>query len=241
MPTSKPDLSALKERFREASAEEIVAFASAEYGTEAKLSTAFGAEGVVLLDMISNVAPQTPVFTIDTGRQFDETYEVMERCRERYDLGIEVYFPQREPVEELLQLHGPYSFRRSVENRQRCCHIRKVEPLGRALTGARAWLTGLRMEQAVTRQEVDVVMWDERYQVVKLNPLFRWTAEQVWNYIRRHDVPYNTLHERGYPSVGCAPCTRPLTPGEHIRAGRWWWEQPEHRECGLHPDRPGRP
>jgi phosphoadenosine phosphosulfate reductase len=158
----------------------------------------------------------------------------MERIRRRYGIAIATYVPQAAAVEALERDRGYYSFRQSVEERKHCCGIRKVEPLRRALAPLRAWVTGLRREQALTRTGIDVVEWDAVHGLVKVNPLARWTEEQVWNYIRAHGVPYNTLHDRGYPSIGCAPCTRAIQPGQDIRAGRWWWETPEQKECGLH-------
>ena len=233
LPT-REDIPALNDRYRSRPPEEIVAWAAATFGSGVKMGTAFGAEGCVLIDIISNVAPGIPIFTLDTGRLNDETYEVMERIRERYSLDIEVYFPDRVGVEELLRKKGFYSFRNSVDDRRECCRIRKVEPLGRATAGIKGWLTGLRKEQAEIRAEVEVLEWDEAKELVKINPLATWTIEQVWHYIRENNVPVNRLHHQGYPSIGCAPCTRAIARGEDIRAGRWWWESPEHKECGIH-------
>jgi len=234
MKHSQKDAAALESSLRDRPPEEIISWAAATFSGRVKVSTGFGAEGVVVLDMLSNVAPQIRVFTLDTGRLPEDTYDVMERIRHRYGLQIEVYFPDRERLERLVSSKGLYSFRRSVEERQECCHVRKVEPLQRAMDGLDAWITGLRWEQAVTRNEARAIEWDETHQLLKINPLVNWTEEDVWRYIRANDVPYNALHERGYPSIGCAPCTRAIARGEHIRAGRWWWELPEHRECGIH-------
>ena len=175
------------------------------------------------------------VLTLDTGRLPEETYEVMDRIRERYGISIATYFPEAAALEALERERGFYSFRRSVEERKHCCGIRKVEPLGRALKDLDAWITGLRREQAVTRAAISQVEVDAAHgAIIKVNPLVEWTEQQVWAYIRQHDVPYNALHDRGYPSIGCAPCTRAVQPGEDIRAGRWWWENPTTKECGLH-------
>lgn len=231
---SAEEIRGLNQRFRGRPAEEIIRWAAETFAPEIKLASSFGAEDVVLVDLVSKVAPQVKVFTLDTGRLHEETYEVMERVRTRYHIQIESWFPDREAVERLEREKGFYSFRESVENRRECCAIRKVEPLRRALAGLRAWMTGLRREQAVTRAGVEVVEWDEAHGLVKVNPLAEWTNQQVWDYIRAHNVPYNLLHDRGFPSIGCAPCTRAVKPGEDIRAGRWWWESPEHKECGLH-------
>ena len=190
---------------------------------------------MVILDMAWKINPAIRVFTLDTGRLHEETYLVMERIRERYGIAVESYFPNREAVEALEREKGFYSFRRSVEERKYCCGIRKVEPLGRALSDLDAWVTGLRREQAVTRTSVPKLEIDKSHDgIVKLNPLADWSGKQVWEYIRTHDVPYNALHDFGFPSIGCAPCTRAVKPGEDIRAGRWWWEIPESKECGLH-------
>jgi phosphoadenosine phosphosulfate reductase len=181
------------------------------------------------------------VFTLDTGRLPPETYDVMERVRVRYGIGIATYAPDAAAVGALEGERGFFSFRRSVEERKDCCGIRKVEPLRRALAPLRAWVTGLRREQAPTRTGVAVVERDAAHGLVKVNPLAQWTESEVWAYIRGHDVPYNALHDQGYPSIGCAPCTRAIRPGEDVRAGRWWWENPELRECGLHVKTPGGP
>ncbi len=228
------ELKALSDDVRGRTAEEIVVWAAERFGGEIAFASSFGAEDVVVIDMIAKAAPSIRVFTLDTGRLHDETYEVMERVRVKYGLEIESYFPEREAVERLEREKGFYSFRESIENRKECCGIRKVEPLRRALRGMKAWMTGLRREQAVTRAEMAAVEWDEGNGLVKVNPLIEWSEEQVWEYIRANGVPYNALHDRGYPSIGCAPCTRAIKPGEDVRAGRWWWENPENKECGLH-------
>lgn len=201
------------------------------------LAASFGAEDVVVIDLLSKVDPEhrVKVFTLDTGRLHEETYEVMERIRSKYGVVIASCFPDRAAVEKLERGKGFYSFRESVENRKECCGIRKVEPLKRALAGLDAWITGLRREQAVTRTGLAKVEADTAHGgMAKINPLADWTTSQVWDYIHSHQVPYNRLHDQGFPSIGCAPCTRAVQPGEDIRAGRWWWELPEHKECGLH-------
>lgn len=228
------ELKALSEGLEDQPAEEILRWAIGSFYPDIVLASSFGLEDVILIDMASRLSPQIRVFTLDTGRLNDETYEVMERVRHLYNTAIESYFPDREAVERLEREKGFYSFRESVENRRECCGIRKVEPLRRALAGQKAWITGLRRAQAVTRADTGAVEWDEGNGLVKVNPLVEWSEEQVWEYIRAHDVPYNVLHDRGYPSIGCAPCTRAIKPGEDIRAGRWWWENPEYKECGLH-------
>jgi len=228
-------VSALNERLSNASPQETVQWAIREFGTRVSLASSFGAEDVVLTDMLCKVTACPRVFLLDTGRLHQETYDVVDRIRVRYGIRIEIYFPQTEAVQELVQSKGPNSFYRSVEDRKECCRVRKVEPLARALSGVDAWITGLRRSQAVTRGQLPKVEIDEGHGgILKVNPLADWSEEQVWEYIRANDVPYNKLHDQGFPSIGCAPCTRPIQPGEDIRAGRWWWESPEHKECGLH-------
>ena len=224
----------LNEQLRGKSAEEIVRWAAETFGSEIAFANSFGAEDVALTDVIAKAAPSIRVFTLDTGRLHDETYEVMERVRVRYQMPIVSYFPDREAVEKLEREKGYYSFRESVENRKECCGIRKVVPLKRALSGLSAWMTGLRREQSVTRTEMQALEWDEGNGIAKVNPLIDWSEQDVWDYIKANDVPYNLLHDRGFPSIGCAPCTRAIKPGEDVRAGRWWWENPENKECGLH-------
>ncbi len=200
-----------------------------------KLACSFSVEDVVIIDMAKDLGLDIGVFALDTGRLNEETYEVADAIAERYRLTIDWFFPQHEAVERLLQEKGPYSFRESLENRHECCHIRKVEPLGRALKGVAGWITGLRREQSATRTNLAPIELDElNGGILKINPLLEWSEAQVWEYAEARRLPTNRLHKQGYPSIGCAPCTRPVAPGEHPRAGRWWWENPEHKECGLH-------
>ena len=221
--------------FKDKPAEEVIRWALKTFSPKIALASSFGAEDVVLIDLLIKENPQARIFTLDTGRLNEETYDVMDRIRRKYNVSIESYFPKFEDVQALERQKGFYSFRMSVENRKECCGIRKVEPLGRALAGLSAWMTGLRREQSVTRTALEKIESDAAHgNIVKVNPLADWTQEQVWDYIRKNAVPYNKLHDQGYPSIGCAPCTRAVTPGEDARAGRWWWENPEHKECGLH-------
>lgn len=200
-----------------------------------KVACSFSVEDMVIIDMIHQLQLPVGVFALDTGRLNEETYEVADALTERYRLRVEWFFPRHEAVEELLRRKGAYSFRESLDNRHECCHVRKVEPLGRALKGLAGWITGLRREQSVTRTGLAPIEIDTTNGgILKINPLLEWTTEQVWEYARQHRVPTNRLHTQGYPSIGCAPCTRPVAPGEHPRAGRWWWENPEQKECGLH-------
>jgi phosphoadenosine phosphosulfate reductase len=199
------------------------------------LASSFSVEDVVLIDILQQNAPRVAVFALDTGRLNEETYEVAEAVRERYGLAVEWYFPERSAVEQLEREKGLFSFRDSLDNRHECCRIRKIEPLRRALAGKAGWITGLRREQSVTRADLAAIEIDQvNGGILKLNPLLEWTEQQVWDYAAEHRLPVNRLHKMGYPSIGCAPCTRPIQPGEHARAGRWWWENPEHKECGLH-------
>jgi phosphoadenosine phosphosulfate reductase len=217
-----------------APADVVLAWAERRFGARAAIASSFGVEDVVLIDLARRHAPSLRLFTLDTGRLHPETYELVEVVRRRYGVEVETHFPEREAVEALQARAGPFSFRESVEARKECCGIRKVEPLRRALAGREAWVTGMRREQSVTRTGVEVVERDAASGLLKLNPLAHWSQAQVWAYVKEHGVPYNALHDAGYPSIGCAPCTRAVRPYEDARAGRWWWESPEGRECGLH-------
>lgn len=200
-----------------------------------KLACSFSVEDVIIIDMAKELGCPIGIFALDTGRLHEETYEVADAITERYRIPIDWYFPRHEAVEKLERDKGLFSFRDSLDNRHECCHIRKVEPLGRALKGLAGWITGLRREQSVTRTGLAPIESDEANGgILKINPLLEWSEEQVWEYAEKRRVPVNRLHKQGYPSIGCAPCTRPVAPGEHPRAGRWWWENPEHKECGLH-------
>ncbi len=217
------------------SAQEILHWANATFGKRVALASSFGLEDVVLIDIFLKINPKARIFTLDTGRLPQETYEVWERIEKRYAIRIKPYFPQAKDVERMVNTYGPNLFYESVELRKLCCRIRKVLPLNRALKGLSAWICGLRREQAVTRQQIKKIEVDVANKgIIKINPLADWTEKQVWGYIKENDLPYNSLHDRGYPSIGCTPCTRPIKPGEDIRAGRWWWESPESKECGLH-------
>ena len=199
------------------------------------LASSFSVEDIVLIDILRRNGFTVPVLALDTGRLNEETYEVAEAVTIRYGIPIEWYFPERPAVEKLEREKGLFSFRDSLDNRHECCRIRKVEPLGRALAGRGGWITGLRREQSVTRNDLAPIEIDRANGgILKLNPLLEWSEQKVWAYAEEQALPVNRLHKQGYPSIGCAPCTRPVLPGEHPRAGRWWWENPEHKECGLH-------
>lgn len=199
------------------------------------LACSFSVEDIVIIDMAHDLGLPIGIFALDTGRLNEETYEVADAVSERYKIKIDWFFPQHEAVERLEREKGLFSFRESLENRHECCHIRKVEPLGRALKGLAGWITGLRREQSVTRTALAPIEPDAMNNgILKINPLLEWSEALVWEYAEARRIPTNRLHKQGYPSIGCAPCTRAVAPGEHPRAGRWWWENPEHKECGLH-------
>lgn len=222
-------------RFRGESPEAVLRWALSEFHPDIALASSFSMEDIVLIAMMADIRPDARIFALDTGRLHEETYEAAEAVRRKLGVRIEWCFPSRAAVEELERNKGLFSFRESLENRHECCRIRKVDPLSRALSGLRAWVTGQRKEQAVTRRSLPVLEVDEAHgKILKLNPLAGWTEGDVGEYVRKRGLPVNRLHDMGYPSIGCAPCTRPVAPGEDPRAGRWWWERPEHKECGLH-------
>jgi phosphoadenosine phosphosulfate reductase len=201
------------------------------------IGSSFGAEDVVLIDLLAGIEPRPRVFTLDTGRLPQETYDLIDAVRRRYGIEIEVFLPQAERVEAMVRAKGVNLFHDSIDNRRECCAVRKVEPLGRALATLGGWVTGVRRDQITTRAATPKFGDDPQHPGTwKVAPLADWSSDRVWQYIRDHDLPYNALHDRGYPSIGCAPCTRAVEPGEDERAGRWWWEQPDQRECGIHFD-----
>jgi phosphoadenosine phosphosulfate reductase len=224
----------LNKRFQDASAYEVLSYFLEEYKGKISFATSLGAEDQVITHMITSIDPLTPIFTLDTGRLFQETYDLIDKTNARYKIRIDIMFPDNKKVQEMVRAHGINLFYQSVEFRKLCCHIRKIEPLKRALEGKEAWISGLRNEQSITRKDIRVMEWDENFGLIKVNPLKGWSEDNVWDYIREYKIPFNTLHDKGYPSIGCLPCTRPVEPGQDIRAGRWWWEQPEMKECGLH-------
>lgn len=221
-------------QFESMNEQEVLSWGLKTYGDKIALASSFGAEDVVLVDLLFKLNPRARIFTLDTGRLNQETYDVMDAIRDKYGIRIEVFHPQAEKVEKMTEEYGFNLFYNSIDDRKLCCNVRKMEPLKRALSGLDAWITGLRREQAVTRTDVMKVERDRSNGLIKLNPLVEWTEEQIWDYIKANDVPYNALHDRGFPSIGCEPCTRAVKQGEDLRAGRWWWETPEQKECGLH-------
>ena len=218
-----------------ATPQEILRLGVEAAGGPVSLACSFSVEDIVIIDLAKTAGVEIGVFALDTGRLNEETYEVADAVSDRYRIKIDWFFPSHLSVEKLEREKGLFSFRESLENRHECCHIRKVEPLSRALQGLYGWITGLRRCQSVTRGDLKAIELDElNGGMLKINPLLEWDDEQVWGYAREHGIPTNRLHQQGYPSIGCAPCTRPVAPGGHPRAGRWWWENPEHKECGLH-------
>ncbi|MBC8487069.1 MAG: phosphoadenylyl-sulfate reductase [Bacteroidetes bacterium] len=223
------------ERFKNSTAREVLAFFLKEFKNKIAFASSLGAEDQVLTHIIVSIDPSIKIFTLDTGRLFPETYELIEKTSNRFKINMEIYFPTTNHVEKMVKERGINLFYNSIENRKLCCNIRKIEPLHRALKGYEVWITGLRKEQSITRNNNALVELDENnHGLVKLNPLINWTEEQVWKYIEQYNIPYNKLHKEGFPSIGCQPCTRATEPGENIRTGRWWWEMPEYKECGLH-------
>jgi len=232
---SEQEAKDLSAQFEAKSPQDLLRWALDRFHPFITLACSFGLEDVALIDMMTKLSKSPRVFCLDTGRLHEETYEVMDRIRSHYGINIEIYFPKHDAVEKMVRTKGINLFYESVENRHECCGVRKVEPLGRALSGMMAWITGLRRSQSVTRNLNSKVEIDRAHGgIVKVNPLMDWTEEQVCDYVKKNQIPYNKLHDQGYPSIGCAPCTRAIKPGEDIRAGRWWWENPESKECGIH-------
>ena len=223
----------LLEKTRSLSIKETLVFLANEFKDKVVFSTSFGQEDQVITDLIGKNNLPITIFTLDTGRLFQETYNVFHETLKNYQIDIKTYFPDTTAVEELLNKKGPNSFYESVENRKECCFIRKVVPLTKALKGNSIWITGLRAEQSENRNNLDLFEYDEKFDIIKFNPLLKWTLEEIQKYIDDNNVPQNALHKQGFVSIGCAPCTRAITPDEDIRAGRWWWES-SHKECGLH-------
>jgi phosphoadenosine phosphosulfate reductase len=221
----------------DATAEEVLAAVADRFSGHVAFASSLGAEDQVLTHMIAAAELDIPIFTLDTGRLFPETYDLLDRTAKHYGLCIKTYFPAAAEVEKMVDRDGVNLFRDSIEARHRCCEVRKILPLRRAQLELTAWICGLRSGQGATRQKVEIAEWDQLADMVKINPLASWDEARVWEYIHANDVPYNPLHDQGFPSIGCAPCTRAIVPGEDLRAGRWWWEHPEHKECGLHPGR----
>jgi len=222
------------EELKEKSAVGVIGFFLQHFGEKIVLSTSLGLEDQVLTEMVLRQNRDVNVFTLDTGRLFPETYDLIARTNKHFGIRMKTYFPEPAKVEEMVANHGINLFYDSVENRKMCCGIRKVAQLPRAFEGVDAWICGLRKDQSVSRFFNSLVEWDANNGLVKINPLISWTEKDIWAYIKNHNIPYNLLHDSGFPSIGCEPCTRAIEPGEDIRSGRWWWENELHKECGLH-------
>jgi phosphoadenosine phosphosulfate reductase len=230
----KQKLTELNKRFKDARPEEVLDFVLNEHKCKAAFSTSLGAEDQVVTHMMVEADDCAKIFTLDTGRQFYEIYDTLDKTNARYGISIDVVFPDAREVEKMVKEKGINLFYESVENRKECCNIRKLKPLKRALKDYDVWITGIRRDQSVTREDMQLFEWDDELNLVKVNPLINWSEKDVWDFIRKNKVPYNILHDKGYPSIGCAPCTRAVEKGENPRNGRWWWENPETKECGLH-------
>ncbi|MCG3707144.1 phosphoadenylyl-sulfate reductase [Aliarcobacter butzleri] len=231
--SKKEDLKNINKELENKTTIDVIAYFLDNFKNVA-LSSSLAAEDQVLTDILLKKDKNASIFTLDTGRLHPETYDVMDATNLKYGIKIDVFFPDNENVQKLYKTQGVNGHYESIENRKNCCNIRKIEPLKRALKDVEVWVTGLRASQSVTRTDMPLVEWDENFNVIKVNPLINWSQEDVWDYIKTNKVPYNKLHDQGFPSIGCEPCTRAIKDGEDIRAGRWWWENPEHRECGLH-------
>ena len=227
-------ITAYNKQLEKAGAKEVLKFFLDEYKGKIAFASSLGLEDQVIIRMLAEIDPSAYVFTLDTGRMYQESYDLLELTKQKYKMDIRVFFPDAVAVEDLVNTKGINLFYESVENRKLCCHIRKIEPMKCALKGMKVWISGLRKEQSVTRKAAELVEWDETNQMIKVNPLVNWSEEEVWNQIKKLNIPYNPLHDKGFPSIGCLPCTRVVQPGEDIRSGRWWWELPENKECGLH-------
>ncbi|MBQ9888341.1 MAG: phosphoadenylyl-sulfate reductase [Bacteroidales bacterium] len=220
---------------KEKGTRDAIAWALSTYGREAALSSSLSFEDQLITAlMVETDKDASRIFTLDTGRQFPETYELIDRTEVTFGIRIEVFFPDYRKIQHMIKENGINLFYDSVEKRHLCCNIRKIEPLKRALEGTEVWITGIRRSQSVTRKDMQMVEYDEADDVIKLNPLLLWEEDEVKAYVKKKGIPYNRLHDKGFPSIGCQPCTRAVKPGEDVRAGRWWWEDPLHRECGLH-------
>ncbi len=221
-------------RLKDLPPEQMLAVIAAEFPGKVMLASSLGPEDQVLTHMIAAGRLRIGIFTLDTGRLFQETYSLMDRTREKYGIPLNVVFPDRREVEDMNRKHGVNLFYEDPDKRKLCCHIRKVHPSERVLKKLDAWITGVRRSQSATRKDAETVEWDPDFGLVKFNPLARWETEQVWRFIHQNHIPYNALHDKGFPSIGCLPCTRAVRDGEDPRSGRWWWELPGKRECGLH-------
>ena len=215
--------------------QEVLKWSLSNFQTNIAMASSFGAEDVVVIDMIMKINPKARIFTLDTGRLNQETYDIMDAICKKYNISLEVIFPAQNDIEEMVHVDGMNLFYNSVDKRRLCCRIRKVRPLNRMLSTLEGWITGLRADQTEARLKANKIELDVQHNgIIKINPIIDWTWEQTWNYIKENNIPYNKLHDYGYTSIGCEPCTRAINPGESLRAGRWWWESNSQKECGLH-------
>lgn len=232
--TLQKNISDLSQQLNTKNIADGLALLAKQFPSQITFSTSFSFEDQVIAHEILSNQLNIKIFTLDTGRLFAETYSVWNSTNERYQTKITAYYPQHNSLEKFIADKGPNAFYESVDNRKECCHIRKVEPLKRALVGNAVWVTGLRAEHSAARKNLQIVEWDESNQIIKYNPLLHWSTEQINEHIHQHNIPYNPLHDKGFVSIGCAPCTRAIKAGEDFRAGRWWWEDAGKKECGLH-------
>ncbi len=228
------NIETLKLKIENKNAQDILNFIINETDLNIALASSLSLEDQILTDMLFNISSDAKIFTLDTGRLPEETYKLIEKTNKKYKTKLKIYYPVGSSVEKIVNAKGLYSFYNSIEDRKECCYARKIEPLKRALSKLDIWVTGLRKDQSITRKSIDILEWDENNNLLKLNPLANWCKEDVDTYINLNDIPYNELYDIGYQSIGCQPCSRAVKKQEDIRSGRWWWENPEHKECGLH-------
>jgi phosphoadenosine phosphosulfate reductase len=237
MKYDRDQIDELNKEYSSKSAEEVIQWTLGNLHPNVALASSFGAEDVVLIDMLAKINREARIFTLDTGRMNQETYDVMDSITSKYKVNLEVMFPNQNEVQEMVRKYGVNLFYRSQENRKLCCGIRKVHPLTSMLSTLDGWMTGIRSDQTQNRNDANKFEIDHQFKgILKANPIIDWSWDQVWEYIKANNVPYNKLHDQGYPSIGCEPCTRAVKPGEDLRAGRWWWENESDKECGLHMD-----
>ncbi|MCK4287680.1 MAG: phosphoadenylyl-sulfate reductase [Bacteroidales bacterium] len=224
----------LNKEFQNSSPQEVISFFLSNYPEKIAFATSLGIEDQVITEMIVSINKSVKIFTLDTGRLFQETYDLIQKTNSRYKINIEIYFPDAKQVEKMVKEKGINLFYESIKNRKFCCHVRKIESLKRVLNKFDVWITGLRKEQSEIRANDKLIEWDKLNGLIKVNPLIKWTEKDVWNYIKEKNIPYNSLHNKGFKSIGCVPCTRAVEYSEDSRSGRWWWENDGHKECGLH-------
>jgi len=234
MHENKEQIAQWNKELKNSTPEQVISFFLSEFPNKIALSTSLGYEDQVLTQIVASISKSAKIFTLDTGRLFPETYELLDKTSKKYGVNINVYFPNTDDVEEMVNSKGINLFYDSIENRKLCCNLRKLVPLARAMSGLSGWITGLRRDQSVTRTDMQLVEWDENNNMLKINPLINWTEQEVIDYIDDNKIPFNPLHKKGFASIGCQPCTRAIEPDEDVRAGRWWWENPDTKECGLH-------